>query len=331
VKERLLDYLVCPVCGDDLDLSVAACEGPEIITGSLHCSSCVRSFDISRGVPRFAPVLAESDRRTARAFGYEWTRYREIGDRYRQQFLDWIRPVETDFFGGRTVLEGGCGKGRHTRLAAEFGARDVVAVDLSEAVDTAFANTRDLESAHIVQADVHSMPVRPVFDYGFSVGVLHHLPDPEQGFASLVSKIRPGGHVSAWVYGREGNGWIVHFVTPVRKSVTSRLPPRWLDGLSAALTAPLFATNRLVYGPTGGSVLGIDLPYREYLTYIAPFPYREHRSIVFDHLAAPISHYVRGDEFTSWFEAQGLEEVRIERHNKNSWRGFGRVPPAEGR
>ena len=169
-----------------------------------------------------------------------------------------------------------------------------------------------------------------MFDYGFSVGVLHHLPDPRQGFASLVSKIRAGGHVSAWVYGREGNGWIVHMVSPVRETLTSRMPPRWLDRVSAVVTAPLFAATRLVYGPTDGRVLGLDLPYREYLTYISAFPFREHRSIVFDHLAAPISHYVREDEFAGWFDEHGLTEVRIERHNENSWRGFARVPPPEG-
>jgi hypothetical protein len=40
------------------------------------------------------------------------------------------------------------------------------------------------------------------------VGVLHHLPDPGAGFKSLVSKVKPGGHVSAWIYGAENNGWI---------------------------------------------------------------------------------------------------------------------------
>src|SRR5205085_5694345 len=102
--------------------------------------------------PRFAMDVGAVEERTAEAFGYEWTRYSELAERYRQQYLDWLRPVTADFFKGKAVLEGGCGKGRHTALAAEFGARDVVAMDLSEAVESAFANTRKLENVHVVQA-----------------------------------------------------------------------------------------------------------------------------------------------------------------------------------
>jgi SAM-dependent methyltransferase len=325
VRERLLELLACPECGGDLDVTVRDCEAGEIMQGQLGCLSCGAGYEIRRGVPRFAPVLATTENRTARAFGYEWKHYSELGDRYRQQFLDWIHPVQPEFFRGKTVLEGGCGKGRHTLLAAEFGAAAVVAVDLSDAVDVAFQNTRSLENAHIVQGDIHRLPLKPAFDYGFSVGVLHHLPDPERGFASLLSKIRAGGHVSAWVYGREGNGWIVYLVSPLR-SITSRLPPRWLDGISAVLTLPVFFASRLVYGPSSGRLFGHSLPYGEYLSYIAPFPFREQRSIVFDHLAAPISHYLRGDDFTAWFSALGLGEITVDRHNANSWRGFARVP-----
>lgn len=325
MKERLLQYLACPDCRDQLDIRVSDRDGAEIMQGSLRCRSCGASFDVVRGVPHFASNLAGFDSRTARAFGYEWKRYAELGDRYRQQFLDWIQPVRPEFFSGKTVLEGGCGKGRHTRLAAEFGATDVVSVDLSEAVDVAFQNTRDLKNAHIVQADIHRLPLRRAFDYGFSVGVLHHLPQPELGFASIVSRVKEGGHVSAWVYGREGNGWIVHLVSPVRSGLTSRMPPRWLDGFSALLALPLFVSTRILYGPSGGRLFGLGLPYGEYLAYIAPFPFREQRSIVFDHLAAPISHYIPEADFRAWFTRQELEEVAVKQHNDNSWCGFGRV------
>jgi SAM-dependent methyltransferase len=326
MRKRALDYLACPQCAGDLMLSAEETRDDHIETGRLFCPRCRVAYPIERGVPRFARDVDLVEQETAEAFGYEWTRYSELADRYRRQFLDWIRPVDASFFEGRTVLEGGCGKGRHTALAASFGAKDVVAVDLSQAVDAAYANTRHLPNVHIVQADLKNAPVKRRFDYAFSVGVLHHLPHPEDGFRALVSKLVPGGHVSAWVYGREGNGWIVHGVTPVREHVTSRMPHAVLDALAAAITVPLFAATRLVYGPSGGRLLGRRLPYGEYLSYIAPFPFREQRSIVFDHLVAPVAHYIARDEFDGWFERAGLDVVSIEQHNANSWRGFARVP-----
>lgn len=322
MKERLLHYLACPECSGELHLEATRREGIEIMEGALSCGGCARSYAIHRGVPRFAEDVSELEKDTAAAFGYEWNKYSELADRYRQQFLDWLRPVDADFFRGKAVLEGGCGKGRHSALAAEFGAKDVVSLDLGNAVEAAFANTRHLANVHIVQADLNQPPVKVAFDYAFSVGVLHHLPDPERGFRALVSRVRPGGHISAWVYGREGNGWIVYGVTPVREHITSRLPHGVLDALSGLLTVPLFAATRMVYGPLKGK----GLPYGEYLSYIAPFPFREQRSIVFDHLVTPIAYYIRRDEFAGWFARAGLQEVSIEHHNGNSWRGFARVP-----
>lgn len=331
MKRALLDLLACPSCGYDLVLDAGTGGDTEVMAGELRCTGCGERYPIVRGVPRFGALLREVEARTAQAFGYEWTRYSELAERYRQQFLDWIRPVTPEFFRNRLVLEGGCGKGRHTALAAEFGARGVVALDVSEAVDAAFANTRHLENAHIVQADINQPPVKRVFDYAFSVGVLHHLPDPQRGFRALVSRVRPGGSISAWVYGREGNGWIVHIVTPLRERLFSKLPHPLLDLLSAAFTVPLYVGTKLLYRPTAGTPLNRLLPYAPYLTYIAAFPYREQRSIVFDHLAAPIASYLRQGEFAAWFERAGLREVRIEHHNANSWRGFGSVPSEASR
>lgn len=325
MRERALKYLACPECGGELASTEAQHAGDHIMTGTLICLHCSAGWPIRNGVPRFVDSVDAVEGRTAAAFGYEWNRYAELADRYRAQFLDWIRPVEPSFFQDRVVLEGGCGKGRHTSLVAGFGARDVIGIDLGDAVDAAFANTRDLPNAHIVQADLKRPPVKRVFDYAFSVGVLHHLPVPQEGFRSLVARVRPGGWISAWVYGREGNGWIVNLVSPVRERLTSRMPHAVLDVLSGLLTIPLFAATRLVYGPTGGRVAGRRLPYGKYLSYIAPFPFREQRSIVFDHLVAPVAHYIPHDEFARWFRDAGLREVRIEPHNQNSWRGFARV------
>lgn len=322
MKLRLVELLECPACHGDLALSAAAVDGDEVMEGVLRCAGCAREYPVRRGVPRFTETDSRGHEETAEAFGYQWKRFAALDARYRAQFLDWIRPVGPESFSGRRVLEGGCGKGRHTALAAEFGAADVVAMDLSEAVDVAFANTGRHPSVHVVQADLCRPPVKPVFDYAFSVGVLHHMPEPERGFRALVSRLRPGGAISAWVYGRENNGWIVHIVSPLRERVTSRLPRVLLQPLAFLLTLPLFGATKLLYRPLGATPLGRVLPYREYLQYIAAFPFGEQRTIVFDHLVAPIAFYLTEDEFRGWFSRASLEGVTIEHHNANSWRGF---------
>jgi len=332
MKERLLEYLACPDCQGTLGLAeTRARDGIEILEGLLQCDACEKTYPVVRGVPRFADLAQiESEKAaTAASFGWEWQHFTQEDERYAEQMLDWLKPVTQDFFRDKVVLEGGCGKGRHTLLAASWGARDVVAVDLSDAVESAFAATRGSENMHIVQADLGQLPLRRVFDYAFSIGVIHHLEDPKLGFKSLASKIKPGGHFSVWVYGAENNGWITGIISPLRTRLTSRMNPKTLLHLSKLPTAAMYAATKLVFGPLSkfrsGSVLARKLFYGEYLSTISNFGWREQHTIVFDHLVAPTAHYVSGEEFQSWWEEIGAREIVIGWHKKMSWRGFGRT------
>ena len=299
--------------------------------GELRCPSCAASFPIIRGVPRFAnPEKIDSDKAaTAAGFGWQWQHFTQEDTRYAEQFLGWIAPVTPEFFRDKIVLEGGCGKGRHTLLAARWGAKDVIGVDLSDAVETAFASTRELPNAHIIQADIYHLPLARQFDYAFSVGVLHHLPDPRGGFISLASKVKPGGHISAWVYGAENNEWITRLVNPVREKLTSRMNRRALLQLSKLPAACVYLATKLVYGPMNSrknsSALAQHLFYNDYLAAIAPFGWREQHTIVFDHLVAPTAFYIARDDFEGWWRDVDATDVVIGWHNKNSWRGWGRL------
>jgi len=332
MKRTLLNYLACPVCTGAIKLStVSAEEGIEVLAGELQCAACDKTFLIVRGIPRFADLAnIEADKQaTAQSFGWSWQEFAHDDAKYEQQFLDWIAPVTREFFPGKVVLEGGCGKGRHTRRIAGWGVRDIVAVDLSDAVEVAFAATRGLPNAHIIQADIFRLPLRRAFDYAFSVGVLHHLPNPREGFKSLVSRVKPGGHMSAWIYGAENNGWIVSFINPVRR-VTSSMNRRALFHLSKLPAAAMYLSTKLVYAPLNrrdqGKRLARHLFYNDYLNYISRFNWREQHSIVFDHLVAPTAFYISREEFEDWWREVGAQDVTIAWHNENSWRGFGRVP-----
>jgi len=332
MKERLLQYLACPLCeGEIKPFSVTKEQAGEIIEGELECASCSRRFPVVRGIPRFveAREIEPDKAATAEKFGWSWQHFNHHRPDYAQQFLGWLAPVRTEFFAGKVILEGGCGKGRHTQLAAGWGARDVVSFDLSDAVETAFTATRQLPNAHIIQADIYHLPLRRVFDYAFSVGVLHHLPDPRGGFIALAAKVKPGGHISAWVYGAENNQWITRLVDPLRKNITSRIGPRLLLHLSKLPTALVYAITKTIYGPFNRSPRGRrcarHLFYNDYLNSISVFDWREHHSIVFDHLIAPTAFYIPREEFEEWWRDIGASDVVIGWHNQNSWRGFGKI------
>lgn len=315
MKRSLLEVLACPECQGPLH---GEPDTEELQEGYLHCPACRLSWAVRNGIPRFVENRSSG-------FEYQWKHYKELNNElYERQFFDWIAPVQPEFFQGKLVLEAGCGKGRHTVVAGKYGARLVVALDITEAVDVARANAGGAENLEFLQADLMKPPFRPgTFDYAFSVGVLHHLPDPRQAFDSLARQVRPGGHVSAWVYGRENNGWIVYLIDPLRKGIFSNIPAGMLHGLAwlGAVAVKLVAQG--LYAPVLKLWPSAPLLYRDYLMYVGGFPLLELETIVFDHLHPTYSHYIPRAEFEQWFEGQ--EEVQIAWHNRNSWRGFARV------
>lgn len=330
MKKKLMQYLACPSCGGELQLNAGRSEGIEILEGELNCASCAVSYPIVRGVPRFANLseIEEDKAATASSFGWEWQHFTQEDELYGEQMLGWIDPVQAEFFKDKIVLDGGCGKGRHMQLAAHWGARDVVGVDLSDAVESAFAASKGSDNMHVVQADLCRLPLKRVFDYAYTIGVIHHLLDPSVGFKSLASKIKAGGKFSVWVYGAENNKWIVRFVSPLRERFTSRMNRRALLHLSKLPTAAVYAASKLIYGPLnrgGGAALARHLFYNDYMNTISRFGWREQHTIVFDHLVAPTANYISREEFEKWWSDVGATDVAIGWHNKNSWRGTGQI------
>lgn len=330
MKRALVDTLVCPLSGDGLRL-VSSQEGPEIEEGELVCDGCDRHWAVHAGVPRLVPPdLADQQARTAAAFGWQWQHFSEMHREFEGQFRDWLDPIGPDSFADRRVLDAGCGTGRHAYFAARYGAREVIALDLSAAVEAACVNLRGLDNVSVVQGDLLRLPFRTDqpedgFDLVYSIGVLHHLPDPRAGFLRLVGALRPGGTVAVWVYGYENNGIVRNVVEPLRR-LSTRIPPSLLRGLAWPLAAGFHATSKGVYRPLHGTRVGRRLPLDDYLTSVADFSFRQNYAIVFDQLVAPTAAYIRGPALASWFDDAGLVDVHVTSRHGNSWRGRGRVP-----
>jgi SAM-dependent methyltransferase len=249
---------------------------------------------------------------------------------FEAQFLDWIHPLGSDSFAGKRVLDAGCGIGRHAYFAARYGADEVVALDLSDAVEAASTNLREFPNVRVIQGDLLRPPFRTAadgdgFDLIYSIGVLHHLPDPASGFRSLIRYLRPGGTIAIWVYGYENNGLVRNVVEPFRR-ISTRVPPPLLRGLAWPLGVAFHSAAKVVYRPLSGTRVGRALPLSEYMSSVASFSFRQNYGIVFDQLAAPTAAYLKEAEVRDWFEQCQLVDVRISHRHGNSWRASGSVP-----
>jgi SAM-dependent methyltransferase len=322
MRREVLAYLACPNCASTLALASSAADEADghVMEGELVCGAGTCRFPIRDGVPILvAGVVDALKTETAARFSEEWTRWTELRDYYEKQFLGWVAPIGPSDFAGSVVFEGGCGKGRHTEIVARFGAKDIVAVELGESVFIAFRNTRHLPNAHVVLGDLTHPPVRPVFDLAFSVGVIHHMPDPAAGAASVATVLRDGGRLVYWLYGLENNEWITRFVDPVRRAITSKIPYRALKTLSVVPAAVIWAAIKIFYRPGADGRGPKHLPYGEYFSSMWNFPYDELELIVFDQLVTPVAFYLPRAEVESWFTGPGFKDVQIRWHNEMSW------------
>jgi SAM-dependent methyltransferase/uncharacterized protein YbaR (Trm112 family) len=332
MKPILLDYLVCPDCQTALDCQVITEVDQDIETGQLTCPHCRVIYPIVRGIPRFVTTdrpLTGDNIKTADAFGWQWQKFHELHADYQNQFLDWIDPIQPDFFQNKVVLDAGCGNGRFSLVSSQFGAKLVLAIDASEAVEAARENARPFPNVQVIQADLLRLPLRQnrptqaaQVDFIFCIGVLHHLDEPQVGFKALVRHLQPQGTIFAWVYGRETNGWLVNWVNPIRTTLTSRLPRQVLYAFSWAITVGLHPLVKLVYHPAS-PWLRRKLPYGDYLAWLGQFGFYHNHHVVFDHLSAPVAFYLRRQEFEAWFHNAGLNLIDLSWRNQNSWRGHG--------
>jgi SAM-dependent methyltransferase/uncharacterized protein YbaR (Trm112 family) len=269
-----------------------------------------------------------AQRETARSFGYEWQTFSEMLPDYESNFRWYFERFTADQLKGARVLDAGCGTGRHTfHMARSSGAREVVAMDFSQAIEVAARNNRDNPNTHFIQADIYHPPLPPAsFDVVYSLGVLHHLPDPEKGFRKLLPLVRAGGFLNIYLYWNlEGEpAWrraALSAVTQVRR-VTTRLPHPLLQKLSwliaAGFQVAFVLPSRALERFSATRALADRVPLGHYRKYSFRVLYTDQ----FDRFSAPIENRYSRAEVAAWLERAGLEDVVI--LGGAGWRASGR-------
>lgn len=299
MKRSALRFLVCPTCQDGLELQARIEDGPEVMEGSLHSSGCGREYPVLRGIPRFVDTGAY-----ASSFGFQWKRFRQVqldsanGRRESEKEMQATTGWTDADYQGRLVLDAGVGAGRFAEVVAAKGG-EVVGIDLTTAVDAAYANIGRRERVHLLQADIFDMPFREAtFDLAYSIGVLHHTPDARAAFERVAAVVKPGGSLAVYLYARYGPG---HRFSDAIRKVTARLPARVMLALSVA-AVPLYYPYRL---PALGKLLHLVCP-------ISLHPDWRWRWLdTFDWYTPRYQWKLLYPEVFRWFRENGFHDIEI--------------------
>jgi SAM-dependent methyltransferase len=298
VKRSALRILACPRCKGELELRADAEQDGEVTEGDLTCRVCGIAYPIRDRIPRFVDSGAYAD-----SFGFQWDRFRHVqldsrnGTRGSERTLAETTGWTAADYRGRLVLDAGVGAGRFAEVAAKMGA-EVVGIDLTRAVEAAYANLGHLGNVHLVQADIFAMPFRDeTFDLTYSIGVLHHTPDVHAAFQKVAATVKPGGTLAVYLYA--AYGMERHFSDALRV-LTTRLPLRLMFALSAA-AVPLYYLYRV---PVVGGALAKVAPIS-----LQP-DWRWRWLDTFDWYTPRYQWKLRYPEVLRWFRENGFTDVQ---------------------
>lgn len=260
--------------------------------------------------------------RTIADFGEQWTTYVDNSGYYGSAALfdDVFSPfLSASDLKETLIAEIGSGSGRWVRVFLDAGATHVVALEPSAAIDVlrgAFASEPNrVELLHLAG---DRLPPRGDRDYVFSIGVLHHIPDPGPVCRAAMGALKPGATLGVWLYGREGNEAYLALFGALH-GITRRLPHRGLALLSWILGWGLEAYI--------AACRVLPLPLRAYASNVlAKLSRDKRRLVIYDQLNPAYAKYYTRDEALALLEQAGFEDVRVHHRHGYSWTVVGRRP-----
>lgn len=254
------------------------------------------------------------DDSTVESFGDEWARFdqsalsakesAEIFSRYFSVF-PWERlPACASGF------DMGCGTGRWARhVAAKVGV--LHCIDPSSALDVARKNLAEFRnvSFHSASVDENCLPEESQ-DFGYSLGVLHHIPDTEAAMRACVRMLKSGAPFLVYLYyafdNRSTLFRAIWRASEVGRSIISRLPPMGkhvaTDLIAALVYYPLARLSCLL-AALGASVEGIPLSfYRDRSFYTMRTDSR-------DRFGTPLEQRFSREEILKMMRNCGLKDI----------------------
>lgn len=277
-------------------------------------------------------MIKNKDQKTADSFANSWNNLPLESVYTEDQVVDWFLPIKKENFKDREVLELGCGNASLLSHIASWNPKKVLGVDLGSSVDSAIKIMQDLKNKNaisdfeIIKSDLTTYIGEPK-DVVYSIGVLHHLKNPKDGFDSILKNTKSGGRFHAWVYAHEGNGVIRWIVDPIRK-VVSKMP--WYITkyfVATPLVVPYFIYAKFLSFVNKFTNFLKFLPLYDYSLWIAKRDFLFFRHVAFDQLVTPQTIYIKKETIEEWLRDKNIiggDSSYIIFRNGNSWK-FGGI------
>ncbi|MBO0347860.1 class I SAM-dependent methyltransferase [Phormidium pseudopriestleyi FRX01] len=255
------------------------------------------------------------DLKTVEGFGSEWTTFdqseleeSEITEIFTSYFS--IFPWE-NLPNDAVGFDMGCGSGRWAKcVAPKVGTLHCIDAS-SAALQVAKNNLSELENCQFYQSSVDKITLLDnSMDFGYSLGVLHHIPNTFLGIKGCVEKLKPGAPLLLYLYYAFDNRpfWfrLIWKISDIIRQGISQLPYPIRYGISQIIAVLVYlplARFSLILEKIGFNVDSIPLSfYRNRSFYVM-------RNDALDRFGTKLESRFTQDEIRQMMEAAGLINI----------------------
>ncbi|MGV0953517.1 MAG: class I SAM-dependent methyltransferase [Fluviibacter sp.] len=256
------------------------------------------------------------DPKTVASFGDEWSRFDQSGmseSETRKAFEEYFAIFPWAALNpGAEGFDMGCGSGRWARFVApRVGCLNCV--DPSSAIDVARTKLAEFDNVEFHQASVDSSGLLPgTQDFGYSLGVLHHVPDTNAAIRSCVELLKPGAPLLLYLYYAFDNrpAWFraLWRLSDIGRRLIYRLRPSMKHAVTDVIAA-------LVYWPLArlsGLLELFQIPTHSIpLSYYRKHTFYTMRTDARDRFGTPLEQRFTRAEITSMMRGAGLVNIRF--------------------
>ena len=144
------------------------------------------------------------DHKVVEEFGNEWSEFDQSDlteDELILIFNDYFSVFPWENISKSSVgFDLGCGSGRWAKFVSPKVGK-LFCIDPSNAIEIAKKNLKNLKNCTFIKSGVDQIPLEDnSMDFGYSLGVLHHVPDTADGLKKAVSKLKKGAPFLVYLY-----------------------------------------------------------------------------------------------------------------------------------
>ena len=137
-------------------------------------------------------------------FGLEWEKFSNFNSndkKLKKIFNDYFKIFPKSFLKkNKTGFDLGCGTGRWALFVAPQ-VKKLYCIEPSNAIKVAKKNLSRNNNCEFKKQDVFSMDIKDnSMDFGYCLGVLHHIPQTEKGIIQCVKKLKKGSPILLYLY-----------------------------------------------------------------------------------------------------------------------------------